>query len=90
MLCQSVLLYTANYEIFHGQHEDASVTMFDHMLKDRGLKGAFRKYGLDVKKDGAFIKDLIKGTPREGDNKYEEVGIISYEDLSLLVGFPRV
>ena len=59
--------------------------MFDHMLKDRGLKRAFKKYDLDVKKDGAFIKDLIKGAPKAGDNQYEEVSSISYEDLSLLM-----
>ena len=57
--------------------------MFDHMLKDKDLKRAFKKYGLDVKKDGAFIKDLIKGTPKAGDNQYEEVSSNSYEDLSL-------
>lgn len=65
----------------YGQHEDASETMFDHMLKDQDLKKEFENYELDVKKDGAFIKDLIKGTPRSQADpqcQYEEVSNINY------------
>ena len=64
-------------EIFYGQHEDASEAMFDHMLEDQDLKEEFEKYEFDVKKDGAFIKDLIRGTPRSRD-QYERVSSVSY------------
>ena len=48
--------------------------MFDHMLEDQDLKKEFsaKNYGLRVKEDGEFIKDLIKGTPR-AHYSYEEV-----------------
>lgn len=65
-------MYMRSPEIFYGQHEDASEAMFDHMLEDKDLKKEFKKYRLDVKKDGAFIKDLIKGIPR-ADYPYEKV-----------------
>lgn len=60
-------------EIFCEQHhEERSEAMFDHMLKDKDLKKEFENYGLCVKKDGEFIKDLIKGTPR-AHYSYEKV-----------------
>ena len=55
--------------------------MFDHMLEDEDLKKEFENYDLDVQKDGAFIKDLIRGTPKAQDDpqyRYEKVSSISY------------
>ena len=48
--------------------------MFDHMLEDQDLKKEFsaKNYGLRVKEDGEFIKDLIKGTPRAHYSKTSE------------------
>ena len=54
--------------------------MFDHMLEDEDLKKEFENYDLDVQKDGAFIKDLIRGTPKAQDDPqycYEKVSSIS-------------
>lgn len=43
------------------KHEDASVNMFDHMMKVNNLFPSFREYNLS-EKDLIFIKELIAGT----------------------------
>ncbi|XP_073233759.1 deoxynucleoside triphosphate triphosphohydrolase SAMHD1-like [Porites lutea] len=43
------------------KHEDASVNMFDHMMKVNNLLPSFREYNLS-EKDLIFIKELIAGT----------------------------
>jgi len=54
------------------QHEDASVEMFDHMVKSNNLLYEFAKYGFD-KKDLDFIKEQIAG-PQECAGK--KVGML--------------
>ena len=51
------------------QHEDASLTMFDHMVEVNNLRPSFARYKL-TKKDMIFIKELIIGTP-QGENQYK-------------------
>lgn len=49
------------------EHEQASVDMFDHLVKKNGLEADFAKYGLtDV--DRIFIKEQIKG-PSEDQSR---------------------
>ena len=50
---------------FRQQHEDASVKMFDHMIKVNNLLTSFIKYNL-TEKDVVFIKELIAGTALDG------------------------
>ncbi|XP_015749994.1 PREDICTED: deoxynucleoside triphosphate triphosphohydrolase SAMHD1-like, partial [Acropora digitifera] len=52
------------------KHEDASLTMFDHMVEVNDLLPSFKKYNL-TEKDVIFIKELIAGTAldRDGDQK---------------------
>ena len=46
---------------FSTQHEDASVNMFDHMMKVNNLLPSFAKYNL-TEIDVIFVKELIAGT----------------------------
>ncbi|XP_069809370.1 deoxynucleoside triphosphate triphosphohydrolase SAMHD1-like [Dendropsophus ebraccatus] len=47
------------------EHEEASVKMFDHLIKSNNLEAEMEKYGLVLKKDIPFIKELIIGPPKE-------------------------
>lgn len=49
------------------QHEDASVSMFDHMVKVNNLLPSFSTFNL-TEKDVTFIKELIAGTALEANN----------------------
>ena len=50
------------------QHEDASVQMFDYLVHDNDLIGAFEKYNLsDV--DREFIKEQIRGPSKNMKTK---------------------
>ncbi|XP_071091588.1 deoxynucleoside triphosphate triphosphohydrolase SAMHD1-like [Haliotis cracherodii] len=46
------------------KHEDASVKMFDHLVHENNLGAVFSKFGL-TDTDRIFIKEQIKGPPRE-------------------------
>ncbi|XP_021349063.1 deoxynucleoside triphosphate triphosphohydrolase SAMHD1-like, partial [Mizuhopecten yessoensis] len=48
------------------EHEEASVDMFDHLVKKNGLDTEFDKYGL-TDMDRTFIKEQIKGPSEEGN-----------------------
>ncbi|XP_044175514.1 deoxynucleoside triphosphate triphosphohydrolase SAMHD1-like [Acropora millepora] len=48
------------------KHEDASLTMFDHMVEVNDLLPSFKKYNL-TEKDVIFIKELIAGTALDRD-----------------------
>uniref|UniRef100_A0A667ZLB0 HD/PDEase domain-containing protein n=1 Tax=Myripristis murdjan TaxID=586833 RepID=A0A667ZLB0_9TELE len=49
------------------KHEDASIMMFDHMVKVNKLEEEMVKYKLDPDEDLEFIKQLIVGRP-DGEN----------------------
>ena len=55
------------YFLFYKQHEDASVNMFDHMVKVNNLLPNFTEYNL-TEKDVIFIKELIAGTALDTNN----------------------
>ena len=42
------------------QHEDASVTMLEHLLEENNLRPDFSRYGLQ-EQDIVFIKEIIAG-----------------------------
>ncbi|XP_040911755.1 deoxynucleoside triphosphate triphosphohydrolase SAMHD1-like isoform X2 [Toxotes jaculatrix] len=42
------------------KHEQASLDMFEHLVKSRGLKDVMRHYGLKLPEDMDFIKELIE------------------------------
>lgn len=43
------------------QHEEASVEMFDHLVKSNGdLKGMMEACGMELSEDVGFIKEMIK------------------------------
>ncbi|XP_033754260.1 deoxynucleoside triphosphate triphosphohydrolase SAMHD1-like isoform X2 [Pecten maximus] len=46
------------------EHEQASVEMFDHLVKKNGLEEEFKKYGLESA-DLTFIKEQIKGPSKD-------------------------
>ena len=48
------------------QHEDASVMMLDHLIKDNGLMEEMEIYKLDDN-DVTFIKELIVGSSQNAD-----------------------
>lgn len=50
------------------KHEDASVTMFDHMVRSNNLFNEFKKYGFD-NADLDFIKEQIAGPKDCADRK---------------------
>ncbi|KAL3063932.1 hypothetical protein OYC64_000278 [Pagothenia borchgrevinki] len=51
------------------KHEDASVEMFDHLVKsNKDLKEMMEKYGLKLPEDLVFIKEIIKPP---ADEKYK-------------------
>lgn len=52
------------------QHEDASVMMFDYLIKKHNLKGEFKKYDL-VDQDIKFIKEQIAGPKQNGERAVE-------------------
>lgn len=52
------------------KHEDASVNMFDHMVKVNNLLPNFTEYNL-TEKDVIFIKELIAGTALDTNNTQE-------------------
>ena len=60
-LLRMTLLTVDYYFLFYIQHEDASVNMFDHMVKVNNLLPSFTEYNL-TEKDVIFIKELIAGT----------------------------
>uniref|UniRef100_A0A9J7Y3G3 HD domain-containing protein n=1 Tax=Cyprinus carpio carpio TaxID=630221 RepID=A0A9J7Y3G3_CYPCA len=43
------------------KHEEASVNMFRHMVKENNLEPLMVSYGLDMENDLTFIDELIKG-----------------------------
>ncbi|MCI4387160.1 hypothetical protein PGIGA_G00070880 [Pangasianodon gigas] len=43
------------------KHENASVQMFDHMVKANNLEGVMEEYGLSLPNDLIFIKEQIAG-----------------------------
>ncbi|XP_041860291.1 deoxynucleoside triphosphate triphosphohydrolase SAMHD1-like [Melanotaenia boesemani] len=47
------------------KHEDASIAMFDHLVEVNDLKNDMEHYGLKLKEDLVFIKELIHGHPLE-------------------------
>uniref|UniRef100_A0A3Q1GMH3 Deoxynucleoside triphosphate triphosphohydrolase SAMHD1-like n=1 Tax=Acanthochromis polyacanthus TaxID=80966 RepID=A0A3Q1GMH3_9TELE len=51
----------------YAKHEDASLLMFDHLVKDNGLKPLMKLYGLDPygneENDLKFITEMIQGKP---------------------------
>lgn len=54
-------MFNTMWFLLFTQHEDASVNMFDHMMKENNLFPSFREYNLS-EKDLIFIKELIAGT----------------------------
>ena len=54
-------MFNTMWFLLFTQHEDASVNMFDHMMKVNNLFPSFREYNL-LEKDLIFIKELIAGT----------------------------
>ncbi|VDI84336.1 Hypothetical predicted protein, partial [Mytilus galloprovincialis] len=60
------------------KHEDASVMMFDYLIKKHNLKGEFKKYDL-VDQDIKFIKEQIAGPKQNGeraaDNEQPSAGV---------------
>ncbi|CAG2251444.1 SAMHD1 [Mytilus edulis] len=52
------------------KHEDASVMMFDYLIKKHNLKGEFKKYDL-VDQDIKFIKEQIAGPKQNGERAVE-------------------
>ena len=60
---QHVNYFILNYSLFLflKQHEQASVQMFDYMLKINNLLPSFIQYNL-TERDVIFIKELIAGT----------------------------
>ena len=60
---QHVNYFILNYSLFLflKQHEQASVQMFDYMLKVNNLLPSFIQYNL-TERDVIFIKELIAGT----------------------------
>uniref|UniRef100_A0A9J7XP34 HD/PDEase domain-containing protein n=1 Tax=Cyprinus carpio carpio TaxID=630221 RepID=A0A9J7XP34_CYPCA len=51
------------------KHEEASVNMFRHMVKENNLEPLMVSYGLDMENDLTFIDELIKGV----DTKEKDV-----------------
>ena len=45
------------------QHENASLDMFDYLVKDNGLKPVMEQHGLVLPEDLEFIKEQIAGPP---------------------------
>ena len=58
---KSILNYSIPLFLFVKQHEEASVQMFDYMLKANNLLPSFIQYNL-TERDVVFIKELIAGT----------------------------
>ncbi|XP_078274938.1 deoxynucleoside triphosphate triphosphohydrolase SAMHD1-like isoform X2 [Rhinoraja longicauda] len=49
------------------KHEDASLTMFEHLITSNGLEAVLLSYGLVLPEDLKFIKEQIQGPPTKGD-----------------------
>lgn len=47
--------------LFVLQHENASVAMFDHLVKENDLNQLMTQHGLVLHEDLTFIKELIGG-----------------------------
>ena len=53
-------LFNTMWLLLFTQHEDASVEMFDHMMKENDLFSSFEQYNL-LEQDLEFIRELIAG-----------------------------
>lgn len=55
------------------QHENASVQMFDHLVKVNDLEKVMMQYGLSLPDDLVFIKEQIAGPldPKTPKNKVQ-------------------
>ncbi|XP_069740423.1 deoxynucleoside triphosphate triphosphohydrolase SAMHD1-like [Narcine bancroftii] len=49
------------------KHEDASVTMFEHLITSNVLEGVLQSYGLVLPEDLVFIKEQIRGPAPRSD-----------------------
>ncbi|XP_055508216.1 deoxynucleoside triphosphate triphosphohydrolase SAMHD1-like [Leucoraja erinacea] len=49
------------------KHEDASLTMFEHLITSNGLEATLLSYGLVLPEDLKFIKEQIRGPATRGD-----------------------
>ncbi|XP_072371322.1 deoxynucleoside triphosphate triphosphohydrolase SAMHD1-like [Scyliorhinus torazame] len=47
------------------KHEDASLTMFEHLIKSNGLEEILANHGLELPNDLVFIKEQIRGPKTE-------------------------
>ncbi|XP_030589289.1 deoxynucleoside triphosphate triphosphohydrolase SAMHD1-like [Archocentrus centrarchus] len=48
------------------KHEDASVAMFDHLVKNNSLEQEMKDYGLELPTDLTFIQEMIKPEKSDG------------------------
>ncbi|XP_030589222.1 LOW QUALITY PROTEIN: deoxynucleoside triphosphate triphosphohydrolase SAMHD1-like [Archocentrus centrarchus] len=48
------------------KHEDASVAMFDHLVKKNSLEQEMKDYGLELPTDLTFIQEMIKPEKSDG------------------------
>ncbi|XP_078411026.1 deoxynucleoside triphosphate triphosphohydrolase SAMHD1-like [Cetorhinus maximus] len=53
------------------KHEDASLSMFEHLIKCNGLDGVLMNHGLQLPDDLVFIKEQIKGPITEAKSNSE-------------------
>ncbi|XP_078026533.1 deoxynucleoside triphosphate triphosphohydrolase SAMHD1-like [Epinephelus lanceolatus] len=56
------------------QHENASLQMFDHLVKCNGLQQEMKKYGLVLPVDLTFVKEMIVGLDPEKVDKWPYEG----------------
>ena len=66
------------YTRFLLQHEDASVQMFDHMVRSNGLWREFKMYNFEDK-DLVFVKEQIAGPQECAGNK---VGFVAFDVIN--------
>ena len=54
------------------QHEEASIAMFDHLVKVNKLEAVFEQYQI-TEKERTFIKEQIAGKPLTGTDTEKKV-----------------
>lgn len=59
--------------LFPLQHEEASVKMFDHLVKDNDLMPAMKKHGLELPEDLVFIREQIVGPSNSDAGQTQKV-----------------
>ncbi|XP_048406167.1 deoxynucleoside triphosphate triphosphohydrolase SAMHD1 isoform X2 [Stegostoma tigrinum] len=60
-------------------HEDASLTMFEHLIEKNGLKTVLKNHGLMFPEDLVFIKEQIRGPLTETRSNGEACTMKSFE-----------